>query len=122
MKPRFEEMSQRIPNDIGQIVTKVYDELELDDKGNVKRLPLKENNDYLNPIKQAGMAYHSLSENTAEKRVQNSLLEKFNHYKNNTQLNREAQIYMSICATADQYGPDDDDDTDVVTGNLFPPQ
>jgi len=119
MKPRFAEMSQRIPNDVGQTVQQVYDRMELDEKDSVKRLPYETNNDYLSPLFQSAMAYHSLDENVAEKRVINSMLDKFIHYRDNTQLNREAQIYMSICATADEYGPEDND-TDVVTGNLFP--
>lgn len=121
MKERFRQMSKRIPNDIGQTVRQVYDRMELDSSGSVKRLPLESNKDFLSPIEQSAMAYHSMEKNIAEKRVQDSLLDRYNHYKHNTELNREARIYMSICATADLYGADDDD-TDVVTGNLFPPQ
>jgi len=121
MKPRFAEMTKRIPGYVGQTVQQVYDRMELDEDESVKKLPYERNNDYLSPIEQSAMAYHSLNENVAEKRVQNALLDRFNHYQNNTQLNREASIYMSICATADLYSADDDD-TDVVTGNLFPPK
>jgi len=121
MKPRFAAMSRRIPDDVGQTVQQVYDRMELDENDSVKKLPYETNNDYLSPIVQSAMAYHSLDENVAEKRVQNALLDRFSHYQDNTQLNREASIYMSICATADLYSADDDD-TDVVTGNLFPPQ
>jgi hypothetical protein len=121
MKPRFKEMSHRIPNDVGQTVQAVYDKLRLDDNEGVKQLPRESNNDYLSPIVQSAMAYHSLGQEVAEKRVTNDLLDRFSHYRDNTQLNREASIYMSICATADLYS-NDDNGTDVATGNLFPPR
>ncbi len=119
MKPRFEEMSQRIPNDVGQIVQQVYDKMELDEDGGVKQLSREANNDYLSPIVQSAMVYHDLEKNAAEKQVTNALLDRFTHYRDNTQLNREASIYMSICATTDAYSADDNN-TDVATGNLFP--
>jgi len=118
MKPRFKAMSQRIPNDIGATVQAVYNKLELDNNQCVKQLPREVNNDYLSPIVQSAIANHSLDKKVAEKRVTNDLLDRFIHYRDNTQLNREASIYMSICATADIYSADDND-TDVVTGNLF---
>jgi len=119
MKHRFNEMTKSIPNDVGQTVRQVYDRMELDDDESVRRLS-QPNEDYLSPIVQSAMAYHSLDENVAEKRVINSITDKFLHYQNNTQLNREASVYMTICATVDEYSADND--TDVVTGNLFPPQ